>query len=37
LKIMAAYPRADITIERIGDLLQYHLPRLLAVAPDWSQ
>lgn len=29
--ILAAHPPADITIERIGDLLQYDLPRLLAV------
>jgi FMN phosphatase YigB (HAD superfamily) len=36
LKIMAAYPPADVTIERIGDLLQYDLPRLLAVGPDCS-
>jgi FMN phosphatase YigB (HAD superfamily) len=31
LRIMAAYPPADLTIERIGDLLQYDLPGLLAV------
>ena len=28
-KILASYPPADISIERIGDLLQYHLPELL--------
>jgi FMN phosphatase YigB (HAD superfamily) len=28
-KILAAYPPADITIERIGDLLRYDLPALL--------
>lgn len=32
--ILAAYPPADLTIERIGDLLQYDLPRLIAVGPD---
>jgi hypothetical protein len=30
-KIIAAHPAADLTIERIGDLLQYELRRLLAV------
>ena len=28
-KILASYPPADRSIERIGDLLQYHLPELL--------
>ena len=28
-KALAAYPPADITIERIGDLIQYDLPALL--------
>lgn len=28
-EIIAAYPSADIQIERIGDLLQYDLPQLL--------
>ena len=28
-KILASYPPADISIERIGDLLQYQLPELL--------
>ena len=28
-KILASYPPADISIERIGNLLQYHLPELL--------
>ena len=27
-KILASYPSADISIERIGDLLHYHLPEL---------
>jgi FMN phosphatase YigB (HAD superfamily) len=30
-KTLAAYPPADIAIERIGDLLQYDLPALLPV------
>ena len=29
-KVVAAYPPADVTIERIGDLLDYDLPALLA-------
>ena len=28
-KISASYPAADISIGRVGDLLQYHLPELL--------
>jgi hypothetical protein len=28
-KILASNPAADISIERIGDLLQYQLPQLL--------
>jgi FMN phosphatase YigB (HAD superfamily) len=28
-KILASYPSADISIERIGDLLNYHSPELL--------
>ena len=28
-EILAKYPPPDISIERIGDLLQYHLPELL--------
>jgi len=32
-KILASYPAADISIERIGDLLQYHLPELLNPKP----
>jgi hypothetical protein len=28
-KILASYPPADISLGRIGDLLQYHLPELL--------
>ena len=28
-KVIAAYPPADITIERIGDLVNYDLPALL--------
>jgi hypothetical protein len=29
-KALATYPPADVTVERIGDLLQYDLPALLA-------
>jgi hypothetical protein len=32
-KILASYPPADISIERIGDLLRYHLPELLNPKP----
>ena len=32
-KILASYPPADISIGRIGDLLQYHLPELLSPKP----
>src|SRR5215469_2436489 len=32
-KILASYPVADISIGRIGDLLQYHLPELLNPEP----
>src|SRR6476620_5626030 len=32
-KILASYPPADISIGRIGDLLQYHLPELLNPIP----
>ena len=32
-KILASYPPADISIGRIGDLLQYHLPELLTPKP----
>ena len=32
-KILGAYPSADISIERIGDLLQYQLPQLLNPKP----
>jgi FMN phosphatase YigB (HAD superfamily) len=32
-KIVASYPPADISIERIGDLLQYQLPKLLNRKP----
>ena len=28
-KLLASYPAADISIERIGDLLQYGLPEFL--------
>jgi len=31
-KIIAAYPAADLTLERIGDLLNYDYPALLAAA-----
>jgi hypothetical protein len=27
-KVLSAFPPADVTIERIGDLLDYDLPRL---------
>ena len=33
-KALVTYPPADITIERIGDLLQYDLPALLR--SDWA-
>jgi FMN phosphatase YigB (HAD superfamily) len=32
-KVLASYPPADISIERIGDLLHYHLPELLKSKP----
>jgi hypothetical protein len=32
-KILGAYPPADISIERIGDLLQYQLPELVKPKP----
>ncbi len=32
-KILASYPSADISIERIGDLLHYHLPEMLNPKP----
>ena len=32
-KILASYPPADISIGRIGDLMQYHLPELLNPKP----
>ena len=32
-KILTSYPAADISIERIGDLLQYGLPELLNAKP----
>ena len=32
-KILASYPPADISIERIGNLLQYQLPELLNPKP----
>ena len=32
-KILASYPAADISIGRIGDLLQYYLPELLNPKP----
>jgi hypothetical protein len=31
-KVLAAHPPADLTVERIGDLLAYDLPALLALA-----
>jgi FMN phosphatase YigB (HAD superfamily) len=33
-KVLAAYPPADVTVERIGELLSYELSDLLR--PDWS-
>jgi FMN phosphatase YigB (HAD superfamily) len=33
-EVLAAYPRADMTVERIGDLLSYELSNLFK--PDWS-
>jgi FMN phosphatase YigB (HAD superfamily) len=32
-KNLATYPAADVSIERIGDLLEFDLPRLLATKP----
>ena len=32
-KVLASYPPADISIERIGDLLHYHLPEMLNPKP----
>ena len=32
-KALATYPPADVSVERIGDLLAYDLPALLAAAP----
>jgi hypothetical protein len=29
-KVVASYPPADLTVERIGDLLGYDLPAILA-------
>jgi hypothetical protein len=35
---VAAYPPPDVTIERIGDLLNYNLPALLQAArPEGKQ
>jgi len=36
-KAIAAYPPADITVERIGDLVNYDLPALLGVAEAGGQ
>ena len=36
-KIVAAYPAADITIERIGDLVNYDLPALLESEKDCAE
>jgi len=33
-KVLASYPPADISIGRIGDLLQYRLPELLTLKRD---
>ena len=35
-RTVATYPRPDITIERIGDLLDYDLPALLEAARSGS-
>jgi hypothetical protein len=35
-KNLAAYPPADISVERIGDLLDFDLPRLLSTKPASS-
>jgi hypothetical protein len=32
-RFTAGYPRADVTIEKIGDLLKYGLPALLKPPP----
>jgi hypothetical protein len=37
LKILATYPRADVSVQRIGDLLTYDLSTLLAAAPERTQ
>ena len=31
-RVLAAYPHADVAVERIGDLLDYDLERLVAAA-----
>jgi hypothetical protein len=31
-KVLSAFPPADVTIEHIGDLLDYDLPRLLTAS-----
>jgi hypothetical protein len=31
-KVLSEYPPADISIERIGDLLEYELPAIFAAA-----
>jgi FMN phosphatase YigB (HAD superfamily) len=36
-KVLATYPRADVNVERIGDLLTYGLSALVAAAPERAQ
>lgn len=36
-QVLASYPPADVTIERIGDLLSYDLQTLLAAGSAWRQ
>lgn len=36
-KMLATYPRADVNVERIGDLLTYGLSALVAAAPERAQ
>ena len=33
-KILATYPRADVNVQRVGDLLTYDLSALVAAAPE---
>ena len=36
-EILANYPPADVTVDRIGDLLQYDLPTLLGATTALSE